>query len=213
MKDRNRALNNDIVAVKLKEKYLWKILDLFKTKVVDLVRKYNCENKSELNSNLVDLVNKLSLEKSNENKSCSNNNKNNNNNNSKNNNNNNNNTNLNKNQDEIETLIDLAPLCFSKPDLLAKLDDKWFQRTGIVVGLLDKKNTRYAAGHLKLFADKNTNWALFSPNDSRVPRMRIKMSECPRDFLTNSQFYANTLFIARIVEMPIDSNYVIGYFT
>ena len=33
IKERNRALNNDIVAVRLKEKYTWKILDQFKNQV------------------------------------------------------------------------------------------------------------------------------------------------------------------------------------
>lgn len=44
---------------------------------------------------------------------------------------------------------------------------------------MEKKNSRYAAGHLRLFPDKNRDFALFSPNDSRIPRMRVKMSDCP----------------------------------
>lgn len=37
LKDRNRALNGDIVAFKLKEKYLWNVLDEFK-ETVTLIR-------------------------------------------------------------------------------------------------------------------------------------------------------------------------------
>ena len=48
-----------------------------------------------------------------------------------------------------------------------------------VVGIIEKKNSRYAAGHLKLFTDRSKDWVLFSPNDSRLPRMKIKLSECP----------------------------------
>lgn len=48
-----------------------------------------------------------------------------------------------------------------------------------VVGIIEKKNNRWAAGHLKLFPDKNKDFALFSPNDSRLPRMKINMNECP----------------------------------
>lgn len=77
------------------------------------------------------------------------------------------------------TLIDLAPLSFSDVDLHSRLKDEWFQRTGAVVGIAEKKNSRYAAGHLKLFPDKSRDFALFSPNDSRIPRMRIKMADCP----------------------------------
>ena len=78
------------------------------------------------------------------------------------------------------------------------------------MSLIEKKNSRGAAGHLKLFPDKNKEWVLFSPNDSRIPRMKIKIKECPPDFYKNSQFYANTLFVAQITDIPINSRYAIG---
>jgi hypothetical protein len=65
------------------------------------------------------------------------------------------------------------------------------------VGIIEKKNSRFAAGYLRLFGNANNNnnnpngnrnrngnknnqdWALFSPKDSRLPRIKIKISECP----------------------------------
>ena len=114
------------------------------------------------------------------------------------------------NNQEKRVLIDYTTLNFSKPDLLERLSDDWFQRTATVVGIVEKKNNRWAAGHLKLFPDKNKEWVLFSPNDSRMPRIKIKLAHCPPDFYTNSQFYATTLFIAQILEIPINSRYAIG---
>lgn len=87
------------------------------------------------------------------------------------------------NNDKLSELIELAPLSYSKPDLLKTLDDDWFQKTGFVVGILEKKNNRLAAGHLKLFPDKNKEYALFSPNDSRLPRIKIKLIDCPPGLL------------------------------
>ena len=84
-----------------------------------------------------------------------------------------------KTQMEKRALIDYAPLSYSKPELLDLLDDAWFQKTGFVVGIVEKKHNRLAAGHLKLFPDKSKDWVLFSPNDSRLPRIKIKLSECP----------------------------------
>ena len=65
-----------------------------------------------------------------------------------------------KNQVEKRVLADYAPLSFSKQELLDQLDNNWFQRTGIVVGIIEKKHNRMAAGHLKLFPDKNKDYFL-----------------------------------------------------
>ena len=78
------------------------------------------------------------------------------------------------------------------------------------MAIVEKKNSRWAAGHLKLFPDKNKEWALFSPNDSRLPRMKVRMNQCPPDLLTNANFYSNTLFVAQILDIPIDSKFAIG---
>lgn len=84
-----------------------------------------------------------------------------------------------KNQQEKRNLMDYAPLSYSKTELLEQLDDNWFQKTGFVVSIVEKKHNRLAAGHLRLFPDKSKDWVLFSPNDSRLPRIKIKLNECP----------------------------------
>ena len=38
----------------------------------------------------------------------------------------------NESNNKLPDLIDLAPLTYSKTDLLASLDENWFQRTGVV---------------------------------------------------------------------------------
>ena len=49
-----------------------------------------------------------------------------------------------------------------------------------MVYISEKKHTRAATGHIKLMADKNPKWAMFSPMDSRVPRMFVAMADCPQ---------------------------------
>ena len=49
-----------------------------------------------------------------------------------------------------------------------------------VVAILEKRNNRACTGNISLMTDKNPNWAFFKPVDSRMPRMRIPMSECPK---------------------------------
>jgi DIS3-like exonuclease 2 len=74
------------------------------------------------------------------------------------------------------------------------------QKTGRVVFILEEKHTRKAAGNLKLFGDKNPKFALFSPTDSTVPRMKIPMEECPSGFLQRADEFKDTLFVAKITK-------------
>jgi hypothetical protein len=82
---------------------------------MNTIKEYESENKHNMNADLVELMAKNSI---NEAPKTSNNGKNNNNN--------------NKSQEEKDDLVDLAPLSFSKPELLGRLKDEWFQRTAIV---------------------------------------------------------------------------------
>ena len=69
--DRNRALNNDIVALKLKEKYSWKILEAFKSQVIQIIDEYEAEKKDESDAKLIDLFKnslKLDAKQTNDNK-------------------------------------------------------------------------------------------------------------------------------------------------
>lgn len=81
-------------------------------KVLKTIKDFEIETKSQLNENLMNLVNSNHAKAAQQ-----------------------------KNQNGQQTrnynnnsngLIDLAPLSFSKPDLLARLNDDWFQRTGSV---------------------------------------------------------------------------------
>ncbi|XP_059249703.1 DIS3-like exonuclease 2 isoform X2 [Mustela nigripes] len=94
------------------------------------------------------------------------------------------------------------------------LPEKSLQRSAKVVYILEKKHSRAATGFLKLLADKNSElfrkYALFSPSDHRVPRIYVPLKDCPQDFVTRPQDYANTLFICRIVDWKEDSNFALG---
>ncbi|XP_063604806.1 DIS3-like exonuclease 2 isoform X3 [Penaeus indicus] len=78
--------------------------------------------------------------------------------------------------------------------------ESFVQRTAHVVHILEMKHTRAATGILKLFTDKNPNYALFSPTDNRVPRMKIPMFQCPPDFMARNQDYLARIFLARITQ-------------
>nr|CAD7398537.1 unnamed protein product [Timema poppensis] len=47
-------------------------------------------------------------------------------------------------------------------------------------------------------SDRNPNFALFSPRDSRIPRIRIPMGNCPKNFIKEAARYENILFLAKI---------------
>ncbi|XP_033619881.1 DIS3-like exonuclease 2 [Fukomys damarensis] len=94
------------------------------------------------------------------------------------------------------------------------LTEKLLQRSAKVVYILEKKHSRAATGILKLLAEKNSDlfrkYALFSPADHRVPRIHVPLKDCPQNFLTRPKDYANTLFICRIVDWKEDSNFALG---
>uniref|UniRef100_G3SEM8 DIS3-like exonuclease 2 n=1 Tax=Gorilla gorilla gorilla TaxID=9595 RepID=G3SEM8_GORGO len=94
------------------------------------------------------------------------------------------------------------------------LSEKSLQRSAKVVYILEKKHSRAATGFLKLLADKNSElfrkYALFSPSDHRVPRIYVPLKDCPQDFVARPKDYANTLFICRIVDWKEDCNFALG---
>ncbi|KAM7339644.1 hypothetical protein ACRRTK_000259 [Alexandromys fortis] len=94
------------------------------------------------------------------------------------------------------------------------LPDKSLQKSAKVVYILEKKHSRAATGILKLLADKNSDlfkkYALFSPSDHRVPRIYVPLKDCPQDFMTRPKDYASTLFICRIIDWKEDCNFALG---
>uniref|UniRef100_A0A8D0H848 DIS3-like exonuclease 2 n=1 Tax=Sphenodon punctatus TaxID=8508 RepID=A0A8D0H848_SPHPU len=91
---------------------------------------------------------------------------------------------------------------------------KFLQRTAKVVFIVEKKHSRTATGFIKLLADKTSELfkkcAMFSPVDHRVPRAYVSLADCPSDFVTRPEDYSNTLFICRIVDWRDDSNFALG---
>lgn len=69
------------------------------------------------------------------------------------------------------------------------------QPTAKVVSILEARHTRLAAGRLRKFPDGNPNFALFAPEDSRVPRMKVPRGDCPPEFFARPQDFQDMLFI------------------
>ncbi|XP_053316873.1 DIS3-like exonuclease 2 isoform X2 [Spea bombifrons] len=94
------------------------------------------------------------------------------------------------------------------------LPDTCLQKTAKVVYVLEKKHSRAATGFIKPLGDKSREaakkYALFSPVDHRVPRIYIPLVDCPDGFAVRPQDYANTLFICRITAWKEDSNFAEG---
>ncbi|XP_063772613.1 DIS3-like exonuclease 2 isoform X2 [Pseudophryne corroboree] len=94
------------------------------------------------------------------------------------------------------------------------LPDDGFQKTAKVVYILEKKHSRAATGFIKPMADKSGDlakkYAFFSPVDHRLPRIHVPLVDCPADFLTRPQDFTSTLFICRITNWREDSNFAEG---
>ncbi|XP_076452005.1 DIS3-like exonuclease 2 [Babylonia areolata] len=78
--------------------------------------------------------------------------------------------------------------------------DKFMQRTGKVVAIVERKHSRASSGNLRPMQDKNHNFAVFAPSDSRVPRIMIPTRELPPGFKERPDDFTKILFIARITE-------------
>ncbi|XP_013775846.1 DIS3-like exonuclease 2 [Limulus polyphemus] len=88
--------------------------------------------------------------------------------------------------------------------------EKFVQKTGKVVYIVEQKHSRAAAGYIKLQQDKNPNWTLFCPTDSKIPRIFVPMNECPQGFFERPADFAKTLFIARITHWDRSSTFPRG---
>ncbi|KAK6012818.1 RNB-like protein [Ostertagia ostertagi] len=72
------------------------------------------------------------------------------------------------------------------------------------------ENCRAAMGQLKVMTDGNRNWALFSPTDSRMPRMMIPADQLPSGFFERPQDFAKFIFVARMVEWQATAQFARG---
>lgn len=189
-KDRNRAFHGDIVAVQLKDKMEWRVHEKHLTDLDEEHRQKNGEegvtdsmklgddaigatgNSSNVNNDGVKSEDKMNTPKE-------------------------------KYLSVQKALSNKSPVVKSLFHSEIKDDDlenKLLQPTARVVAIIEKRNNRACTGNIMLMTDKNRNWAFFRPIDSRMPRMRVPMAECPKDFYERPNDYKNTLFICRIVD-------------
>ncbi|XP_063712315.1 DIS3-like exonuclease 2 isoform X2 [Symsagittifera roscoffensis] len=91
--------------------------------------------------------------------------------------------------------------------------DEFIVKTGKVVRILEMCHSRRCVGKLRPFPRVNIHNAMFSPMDSKVPRLRIPLVECPKDFLSDPKQFENVLFAARVVNWRSDDIYAVGSLT
>ncbi|KAL3991038.1 RNB domain family protein [Acanthocheilonema viteae] len=96
------------------------------------------------------------------------------------------------------------------PDEDWGIPDMCLQKTAEVVFISEQKNCRAAVGMLKMMADGNRNWALFSPGDSRMPRMMIPAEQTPATFFDRPQDFAKFIYVARMVEWQATAQFARG---
>ena len=87
------------------------------------------------------------------------------------------------------------------------LEDKYMQRTAEVVAILQERHSRIGIGFLHKYGP---TLARFSPNDHRLPRVLVPIEQCPADFHDDPAQYENTLFVVKITNWPVDSDYANG---
>ncbi|XP_030837613.1 DIS3-like exonuclease 2 [Strongylocentrotus purpuratus] len=90
-------------------------------------------------------------------------------------------------------------------------DPRMAPKTARVVYICEYKHSRAASGHLKLPSNPRAPDVMFAPTDHRVPRIYIPRKECPATFSQRPQDYANTLFIAQIIDWPLISAFAKGH--
>ncbi|UJR26589.1 hypothetical protein I4U23_007909 [Adineta vaga] len=180
IRERNRALNLDEVAVQIKPKRQWKIIPEFSTLVDRCIR--NVRN----GSTLTDDQDKLNENNPPQNSPSKRDNK----------------------RDTINTLN--ADNINLTNEMINKIPDEYFQRTVKVVYLFRRRHTMKAAGLIRKMPDNNPNFVLFSPMDSRIPRLMIPMENCPPDFKDRPNDYEKALFVAKIIDIPADKKYARG---
>ncbi|WKX92879.1 hypothetical protein Q1695_010704 [Nippostrongylus brasiliensis] len=96
------------------------------------------------------------------------------------------------------------------PDEDWGVPDVCLQKTAEVMYIMEMKNCRAAMGQLKVMTDGNRNWALFSPTDSRMPRMMIPADQLPSGFFERPQDFAKFIFVARMVEWQATAQFARG---
>lgn len=81
------------------------------------------------------------------------------------------------------------------------------QKTGTVVQVVKRNHPGLAGGFLRKYSSTH---ALFTPIDSRIPRMLIGIHECPLDFATLADRYKDVLFVAQMNHWDGNKNLAVG---
>ncbi|XP_063675436.1 DIS3-like exonuclease 2 [Bolinopsis microptera] len=87
------------------------------------------------------------------------------------------------------------------------VEDKFLQKTAKIVGIIEKIHPRKAMGYAKVY---NKNFALFSPLDSRVPRMLIPLNEFPKGFAERPKDFADNLMIGLVKRWELNGKFAMG---
>ena len=87
------------------------------------------------------------------------------------------------------------------------VEEKYLQKSAKVVGIIEKVHPRKAMGYAKTY---NKNFALFSPLDSRVPRMLIPIKELPKGFAERPQDFSDNLMIGLVNRWEISGKFAMG---
>ncbi|XP_007900590.1 DIS3-like exonuclease 2 isoform X3 [Callorhinchus milii] len=94
------------------------------------------------------------------------------------------------------------------------IPERFLQKTAKVVYIVERNHSRAVTGFIKPLSDKNSElykeFVVFSPVDHRVPRILVPLEDCPEDFMARPGDYGNILFICRIVDWRDDSNFADG---
>lgn len=83
-------------------------------------------------------------------------------------------------------------------DDLKKKDS--FQKNGKVVYIQDYVHPRLCVGHLQPRKKALNTYVVFSPKDSRIPRLKIPVSTLPEEYIVNPDKYDNIIFQAKITK-------------
>ena len=181
MLNRNRALNNDVVALKIYPKDKWKIM-LEELEYNGLTGENTEHNHVD---RLADSLDSLAVSPANVMQSPS------------------------ARTVRIENKAGHTPESRRQKHYIDvnQVPDEFLQRRAKVVYIIEKKHSRVASGHLKPFPHpKERPDGCFSPIDSRLPRFRIPRDNCPPGFFNRPRDFENTLHVARIVSWPENSS-------
>lgn len=183
LKDRNRALNGDVVALQLKPHSEWKVINEIRTEAKPSTPNACCISTGKSTDTMMVKCETSEFVVS-------------------------------KNSSQI-CVTGSIPVNVkeSSADCLNfhRKEDKLLQKVGKVVAVIEQKHSRTVSGYLKPMGDRNPNFALFAPVDSRVSRIIIPMAECPSDLLTREDDYTTTLFIAKLSEWNDTSKMATGH--